>query len=152
MSRDETVPLGSANRRALLGGLAVGAAALAGCTGTSGSDDGDESTPSGTGGMPARLRLREIPSPDCETPDPIVFADLPAEEQDLVETALERDEYTVPTEETSPAFDSFRERVEARADTCGELVVYLEREGTYYRVALVNGDHIIASTRATPDG
>jgi hypothetical protein len=136
-------------RRALLGGLVVGASALAGCTDTSG---GEESTPKGTEGMLARLRLREVPSLDCESPDPIVFADLPSEEQDLMETAIERDEYAVPTEETPPAFDSFRERVEARTDTCGELVVYLEREGTYYRVALVNGDHIIASTRETPDG
>ena len=34
--------------------------------------------------------------------------------------------------------------VDPRTDNCGEVEVYLRRDGTYYRVALVNGDHIIA--------
>ena len=131
------------SRRTLLGGLAVGTGALAGCIGTI-ADDGDESGPEGTEDLPARLRLKEVSTPGCEEADLIVYADLSTDEQDLVETALREGEYAVPTEETPPAFDSFRERVEARTDTCGELVVYLEREGTYYRVALVDGDHIIA--------
>jgi hypothetical protein len=134
-------------RRTLLGGLAlVGLGTLAGCTGPPGGDG-----PDGTEDMPARLRLKQVQPPDCENADPIRFADLSTAEQDLVETALEREEYAVPTEETSPAFDSLRESVEARSDTCGELVVYLRRGEAYYRVALVNGDNIIASTRPTPD-
>jgi len=28
---------------------------------------------------------------------------------------------------------------------------YLVRDGTYYRIAPVNGDHIVASTGATPE-
>jgi len=31
-------------------------------------------------------------------------------------------------------------------------VVSLERDGTYYRVALVNGNNIIALASPTPDG
>jgi hypothetical protein len=134
-------------RRTLLGGLAlVGLGTLAGCAGPPGGDG-----PDGTEDMPARLRLKQVQPPDCENADPIRFADLSTAEQDLVETALEREEYAVPTEETSPAFDSLRESVEARSDTCGELVVYLRRGEAYYRVALVNGDNVIASTRPTPD-
>ena len=57
----------------------------------------------------------------------------------------------MPTEEAPPAFERLRERVEARAGPCGELVVYLERDGTYYRVVLVNGDNIIALVSPTPD-
>lgn len=134
-------------RRTLLCGLAlVGLGTLAGCTGPPRGDG-----PDGTEDLPARLRLKQVQPPDCENADPIRFADLSTAEQDLVETALEREEYAVPTEETSPAFDSLRESVEARSDTCGELVVYLRRGETYYRVALVNGDNIIASTRPTPD-
>lgn len=139
-------------RRTLLGGLAlVGIGTLAGCTGPSGGDSSEGTDPEGTEDMPARLRLKGVQTPDCENADPIRFADLSTAEQDLVETALEQGEYTVPTEETSPAFDSLREAVEARSDTCGELVVYLRRGETYYRVALVNGDNVIASTRPTPD-
>ena len=147
MSPDDT-PHRTTTRRALLGAVGLlGTGALAGCTGASGGDD-----PQSTAEMPARLRLEEASAPDCEDADPIVFADLSAGERDLVETTLEEGEYTVPTKEAPPAFERLRERVEARTDACGELVVYLERDGTYYRVALVNGDHIVASTCATPDG
>ncbi len=152
MSRD--VPDRPTTRRAVLGAVGLfGAGALAGCTGVSGG--ADDSGPVGTAEMPARLRLKTVPAPDCEAADPIVFADLPAEEQDLVETALEEGEYTAPNGRSAPpAFKRLRERVETRARSggCGELVVYLRRGETHYRVALVNGDHIIASTRPTPDG
>ena len=147
MSPDDTSHR-TTTRRALLGAVGLfGTGALAGCTGASGGDD-----PQGTAEMPARLRLEDASAPDCEDADPIVFADLSAGERDLVETALEAGEYTASTDEAPPAFERLRERAEARTDACGELVVYLERDGTYYRVALVNGDNIVASTRVTPDG
>jgi hypothetical protein len=146
---DSTSPAPT-RRRLLAAGDLVGAGAFGGCTGLLGTTSGDgDDDPEGTADMPARVRLQELAILDCEAAAPSGFADLPTGERTIVDTALEEGGWTAPTEETPPAYDQFSERVEARCDTCGELVVSLRREETYY---LVNGDHGIASTRATPDG
>jgi hypothetical protein len=149
---DSTVRTPSKRRLLAAGGGLLATGVLAGCTGGLGTHPGTgEDAPAGTEAMPARLRLTAVAQPDCEVADPIVYADLSSAERRLVDTALEAGEYAVPTEDTPPAYDEFRSRVEARRDTCGELVVYLGQAETVYRVTLVNGDHVVASARRTPE-
>jgi len=112
----------------------------AGCLG----DDGGGSDSPGTADLPTRLWFERVDLSASERAeiDPIVFADLPTAEQEIVETAIDEGEYTVDSEDTSPALDSLRDRIERRAD--GGLEVYLRRDETYYRVGFAEGDHIIA--------
>ncbi|AZH26278.1 hypothetical protein [Haloplanus aerogenes] len=129
----------TARRRLLVGAGVAFVGSVAGCLGASGGSDSP-----GTADLPTRLWLErvDLSSSEREEIDPIVFADLPPEEQQIVETAIEDGEYTVDSEEASPALESLRDRIERRAD--GGLEVYLRRGETYYRVGFAEGDHIIA--------
>jgi hypothetical protein len=111
----------------------------AGCLGGSGGSD----VP-GTADLPTRLWFERVELTESErnAVDPIVFADLPAAERELVATALDEGEYVVESEAPPPALDSLRDRIERRAD--GGLAVYLQRNRTYYRVGFAEGDHIVA--------
>lgn len=75
--------------------------------------------------------------------DPMVFTDLSETQREIVETAIEEGEYTERIGEESAALSSLKARVEERSGDGVE--VYLRRDGTYYRVGFVAGDHIIAS-------
>lgn len=140
MDEGTTSPVRAAvTRRRVLSGVGLlASAAVAGCTGPLGD------APEGTGTQPARLRLEPVDTP-ADGADPIEYASLPEAERSLVDTALEDGEYVADTDETPPAWDSLRERVEARTGNGGDLVVYLVRDDQYYRVGFVNGDNIIAS-------
>jgi hypothetical protein len=111
----------------------------AGCLGGSSGSDAP-----GTADLPTRLRFERVELTESErnAVDPIVFADLPAAERELVATALDEGEYVVEGEAAPPALDSLRDRIERRAD--GGLEVYLRRDRTYYRVGFAEGDHIVA--------
>lgn len=105
---------------------------------------GDSGSPDGTADLPVRVWFEEtsLSASQRDSIDPIVFADLSKDEQEIVTTALEEGEYTVDTESAPPAVEALRTRIEERAD--GELEVYLRRGETYYRVGFADGDHIIA--------
>lgn len=140
MDEDATHPTRDAvTRRGVVSGAGLlASAAVAGCTGPLGD------APGGTATQPARLWFEAVDPPE-DGADPIEYASLSEEERSLVDTALEEGEYVADTDETPPAWDSLRERVEARTGNGGELAVYLRRDDQYYRVGFVNGDHIIAS-------
>ncbi len=126
-------------------GLA-GGAAVAGCVGPLDTASEGTKKPAGTEEMPNRLRLEPTAPPaNGSDVDPIEYGSLPAAERELVDTAMEEGQYTAPTEESPPALDSLRDRIEARTGSGSTLVVYPVRDGQYYRVGFVNGDHIIAS-------
>ena len=132
---------GTTTRRRVLEGIGLlASAAVAGCAGPL------DGSPEGTETQPARLWFEAVDAPENEADvDPIEYASLSDGEQSLVDTALEDGEYVADTDETPPAWDSLRERVEARSEDGEELVVYLVRDGQHYRVGFVNGDNIIAS-------
>lgn len=128
------------NRRQFLTlvGLA-GSGTVAGCTGPL------SEAPEGTADMPTRLWFETADPPADESEaDPIEYASLTSAERDLVDTTIDEGEYVVDSEETPPALESFRDRIEARTDDASTLVVYLRREDQYYRIGFVNGDHVIA--------
>lgn len=126
-------------------GLA-GGAAVAGCVGPLDTASDETDDPAGTEDMPNRLWFRAVDPPaDDSDADPIEYASLSPEERALVDTAMADGEYTVPTDESPPALESLRDRIEARTGSGRTLVVYLVRDGGHYRVGFVNGDHIIAS-------
>jgi hypothetical protein len=128
------------SRRRFLSGIGLAFLGLAaGCLGgTSGSDA------PGTADLPTRLWFERIERSAAERDavDPIGFADLPTAERELVASALDAGEYTVDSEDASPALESLRDRIERRAD--GGLEVYFRRGETYYRVGFAEGDHVIA--------
>ena len=137
---------GTTTRRRALGriGLLMSAAA----TGCAGPLDG---SPKGTETQlnPSLVRSGRRPENEADV-NPIEYASLSDWEQSLVGTALEEGKYVADTDEMSPAWNSLRGRVEARSEEGEELIVYLVRNGQYYQVGFVNGDHIIASP--TPIG
>lgn len=139
---EDTTPLARdpvPRRRVLSGACLLASAAVAGCTGPLGGG------PEGTATQPARLWLEAVDAPDeAGSVDPIEYGSLSDGERSLVDTALEEDEYVVDTDETPPAWESLRERVEARTRDGGELVVYLVRDDRYYRVGFANGDNVVA--------
>lgn len=117
--------------------------AVAGCPGPL-TDD-----PEGTAATPTRLWFEPVDAPANESEaDPIEDTSLPSAEQDLVDTAIDEGEYVVESEATPPALESLRDRIEARTDGGSTLVVYLVRDGQYYRIGFVNGDHIITSPKS----
>lgn len=127
-------------RRALASIGSVLVAPATGClqgTGNAGHSQGTEE-------LPVRFWLKQVTLSESKqnSIDPIVFADLPDAEREIVRTAIENGEYTVESENVSSALEKLRKRIEQRAD--GGLEVYLRREETYYRVGFADGDHIIA--------
>jgi hypothetical protein len=131
------------SRRTLLRrGALCGAVGLAGCVGGL-PGDGD---PQGTADLPRRLWFEEasLSASERESIDPIVFGDLPEAEREIVRTALEEGEYTQERDQGPPAFESLRDRIEARTGNGETLAVYLRRGDTYYRVGFADGDHIVA--------
>jgi hypothetical protein len=123
------------HRRRALSGVAL--ALLGPAAGCLGSDA------PGTADLPTRLWFEraELTESERNAVDPIVFADLPAAERELVATALAEGEYVVDGA-APPALESLRDRIERRAN--GGLEVYLQRDRTYYRVGFAEGDHIVA--------
>lgn len=105
--------------------------------------DGD---PQGTADLPRRLWFEAVTlsASKREAIDPIVFGDLPEAEREIVRTALEEGEYTLERDQGPPAFESLRDRIEARTGNGETLAVYLRRGDTYYRVGFADGDHIVA--------
>jgi len=75
--------------------------------------------------------------------DPIVFSELSSGQKEIVQTALEEDEYTTEMGEELPELAGLRRIIEAKA-VSGEGV-YLKRNGIYYRIGFASGDHIIAN-------
>jgi len=140
MHEGTTTPIRAAvTRRRVLSGVGLlASAAVTGCTGLLGD------APEGTATQPARLWLEPVDTP-ADGADPMEDASLPEAERSLVDAALAEGEYVADTDETPAAWDSLRERVEARTGNGGDLVVYLVRDDQYYRVGFVNGDNIITS-------
>lgn len=129
-------------RRILVGAGTALSAALAGCRRLSTG----HGQPRGTGSLPIRVWLKEVSLSGSERDglDPIVFGDLSGAERGIVRTALEEGEFTARPNGDPPGLEPFRDRVEARTGNGETLVVYLRRDGTYYRVGFADGDHVIA--------
>lgn len=126
-------------RRAFVSVGSVLVVPATGCLQGTGNSGNSQSTEE----LPVRFWLKQVaPSESEQNIDPIVFADLPDAEREIVRTAIENGEYTVEPENVSPALETLRKRIEQRAN--GGLEVYLVREETYYRVGFADGDHIVA--------
>lgn len=126
-------------RRRLLAGVGT-ALATGGCLGVVRHGGGGQ----GTEGLPTRLWFERVSLSAAERDgiDPIVFADLPTAEREIVRTALDEGEYAVETGSESPAFERLADRIERRAD--GGLEVYLRKGEVSYRVGFARGDHVVA--------
>jgi len=137
-------------RRNYLGVTTAALFALTGCVAGQ-----DRETPTATDDtstatedeMPTRIKfwLQEVSLSESEQDaiDPIVYSELSSGQQEIVQTALQEGEYTTEMGEEPPELAGLRRATEAQADDGVEA--YLKREGTYYRVGFVSGDHIIAS-------
>ena len=106
----------------------------------------DDDGPRGTADLPRRLRFEEVSLSASQrgSIDPIVFGDLSEAEREVVRTALEEGECTLERDRGPPAFESLRDRIEARTGNGETLAVYLRRRDTYYRAGFADGDHVVA--------
>lgn len=111
------------------------------------STNGDKTPTTTDEKMPTEIQfwLEEVTLSESERAaiEPIVFGDLSNGQQDIVQTALEKGEYTSEIGDESSALKGLRRRISAR--TGGGIRAYLRRDETTYRVGFVSGDHIIAS-------
>lgn len=129
-------------RRFLFSTGCVLAGSFAGCLSRLGGHENAQ----GTATRQTRLWLEEVSlsSSERDSVNPIVFAELSTDEQEIVRTARDAGEYTVEQTSVSSALERLRDRVEQRTGNGETLKVYLRYDDTHYRVGFVDGDHIIA--------
>lgn len=161
--------MSNTSRRTLLGAIGgVGLAGLAGCisrslggpTGTEAPSDspapGDSLTDwerdtdcdrTPTGMYDSVIRVEQVVTDLGDGYAPIRFAELPADETAILRTVTEDGGYG--TCDVSDGFVRFIERVGTRRDrqrdsVAEEMHVYLERDGTYYRLYVEKQDQVYA--------
>lgn len=143
--------MAQSRRTILRRGLLLGSVGLTGCVteqngGTPITTDDRTPTPT-EDEMPTEITfwLREVTLSESEqdTIEPIDFSELSSGQKEIVQTALDEDEYTTEMSEEPPELEGLRQMIESQTDD--GLEAYLKREETYYRIGFVSGDHIIAS-------
>jgi hypothetical protein len=132
------------NRRRFVSGAGLTLAVpFAGCLSAPANDGNSQ----GTEDSPVRFWLEEMSLSTSERDafNPIVFGELSTGERNIVQTALEEEEYTVDQGSEPPVLETLRDRIEQRTGNGETLEVYLKREENHYGVGFVDGDHIIAN-------
>lgn len=157
--------LGLRRRRLLVASNAVMISVLAGCATTADQPDTASSTSSREQTDSNSSLTDWTSSVDCEGEpdamhdsvikveevtenlgpeyDPIQFSSLSAAEQSILKTVVEDGGYA--TCEPSDAFEQFVDRVQDRSHQSERMRVYLEREGTYYRLYVEVLDEVYAT-------
>jgi hypothetical protein len=116
-------------RRNMLHVLAVGVVGAAGCIDQSGM-------------IEFWLVRANVSASKQERITPIRCANVTEGEQELIQKAIENEQYTSEIGSASPALERLRERIGDQNP--GGLEAYLKCNETLYRVGFVDGDHIMA--------
>lgn len=139
---------GPTRRRLLQVGSAATVAALAGCLSigdgpAAEAPNGDNATDCGAM-YDSVLRVEDVETTVDDAYLPIEFEDLPSEEQSILATVVDASRYE--TCDTSEAFRRFVDRVSERTrrQPSDDARVYLERDGTFYRLYVEVADQVYA--------
>lgn len=116
-------------RRTVVQVLAVGSMGIAGCSDRSST-------------IEFRLVRANVSASKRERITPIRCANVTPEERELIQTAIESDQYTSGIGSAPPGLERLRERI--RDHDSGGVELYLSCDERLYRVGFINGDHVLA--------
>lgn len=96
--------------------------------------------------MPTTIRfwLKKVTVSEAKSDEinPITCSNVTDGEREIIQTTIERGEYTSESGSESRALDRLRERINDQNP--GGVEVYLKCNDTYYRIGFIDGDHIMA--------